>query len=361
MTGHVCRDHGGRRRDPPLAAVLARAAEAVPAPAWRPVAPPDDRRPAARRRSAAGPARRRRRRDRPALRRASSATQLPAATHARGAGRAEHRRGRRAGGPRSRPAGRRGRCSSCRPTTGSPTRRRSAAPSPTRPRSRPGEPRRPRYPRDPGRPAPSPATATSSSTRGPRPARRRVASGFARRTVRREAGPGRRRALLAGDPPGVLERRDLRLATRRDPVGARAVRPRHLDGRVAGGRLGDRARRGLRRHPGDLDRLRGHGAGLGRRARPGPPARRRLERPRQLDGAPRGARRGRRRAASSSPARRPRPAPDDLVVERIDGRLVLGDGPRGILAATPVALLSGARPARDVVDALLDRVARQEA
>ncbi len=53
--------------------------------------------------------------------------------------------------------------------------------------------------------------------------------------------------------------------------------------------------------------------------------------------------------------------PDDLVVERIDGRLVLDDGPRGILAGTPVALLSGARPARDVVDALLERVARQEA
>jgi mannose-1-phosphate guanylyltransferase/mannose-6-phosphate isomerase len=53
--------------------------------------------------------------------------------------------------------------------------------------------------------------------------------------------------------------------------------------------------------------------------------------------------------------------PDDLIVERIDGRLVLDDGPRGILAGTPVALLTGARPARDVVDALLERVARQEA
>jgi mannose-1-phosphate guanylyltransferase len=53
--------------------------------------------------------------------------------------------------------------------------------------------------------------------------------------------------------------------------------------------------------------------------------------------------------------------PDDLTVERIDGRLVLGDGPRGILAATPVALLTGARPARDVVVQLLDRAARQEA
>ncbi len=53
--------------------------------------------------------------------------------------------------------------------------------------------------------------------------------------------------------------------------------------------------------------------------------------------------------------------PDDLVVERIGGRLTLHDGPRGILAQTPVALLTGARPARDVVDALLHRVARQEA
>jgi mannose-1-phosphate guanylyltransferase len=53
--------------------------------------------------------------------------------------------------------------------------------------------------------------------------------------------------------------------------------------------------------------------------------------------------------------------PDDLVVERVDGRLVLTDGPRGILAGTPVALLAGARPARDIVVQLLDRAARQEA
>ncbi len=52
---------------------------------------------------------------------------------------------------------------------------------------------------------------------------------------------------------------------------------------------------------------------------------------------------------------------DDLVVERVDGRLVLTEGPRGILAQTPVALLAGARPARDVVAQLLDRAARQEA
>jgi mannose-1-phosphate guanylyltransferase len=53
--------------------------------------------------------------------------------------------------------------------------------------------------------------------------------------------------------------------------------------------------------------------------------------------------------------------PDDLVVERVAGRLVLLDGPRGILAETPVALLAGSRPARDVIDTLLQRVARQEA
>ena len=53
--------------------------------------------------------------------------------------------------------------------------------------------------------------------------------------------------------------------------------------------------------------------------------------------------------------------PEDLVVERVDGRLVLSDGPRGILAGTPVALLAGARPARDIVVQLLDRAARQEA
>jgi mannose-1-phosphate guanylyltransferase len=52
--------------------------------------------------------------------------------------------------------------------------------------------------------------------------------------------------------------------------------------------------------------------------------------------------------------------PDDLVVERVDGRLGLHDGPRGILAETPVALLSGAGPARDIVAALLDRCSRSE-
>ena len=51
----------------------------------------------------------------------------------------------------------------------------------------------------------------------------------------------------------------------------------------------------------------------------------------------------------------------DLVVERVDGKLVLTEGPRGILGPTPVALLEGARPARDIVGQLLDRAARQEA
>jgi mannose-1-phosphate guanylyltransferase len=60
------------------------------------------------------------------------------------------------------------------------------------------------------------------------------------------------------------------------------------------------------------------------------------------------------------PGERAEAGPDDLVIERVDGRLTLSEGPRGILAATPVALLSGARLARDVVEALLQRVARQE-
>ena len=51
---------------------------------------------------------------------------------------------------------------------------------------------------------------------------------------------------------------------------------------------------------------------------------------------------------------------DDLIVERIDGRLRLADGPRGILGPAPSALLAGARPARSIVEALLERVAQQE-
>ena len=51
---------------------------------------------------------------------------------------------------------------------------------------------------------------------------------------------------------------------------------------------------------------------------------------------------------------------DDLVVERVGGELALHDGPRSILAETPVALLAGARPGREVVERLLERAARQE-
>lgn len=51
---------------------------------------------------------------------------------------------------------------------------------------------------------------------------------------------------------------------------------------------------------------------------------------------------------------------DDLVVERVGGELALHDGPRSILAHTPVALLEGARPGREVVERLLERAARQE-
>jgi mannose-1-phosphate guanylyltransferase len=52
--------------------------------------------------------------------------------------------------------------------------------------------------------------------------------------------------------------------------------------------------------------------------------------------------------------------PDDLVVERLAGRLALADGPRGIIGRSPSALLVGARPARAIVEALLDRVAQEE-
>ena len=51
---------------------------------------------------------------------------------------------------------------------------------------------------------------------------------------------------------------------------------------------------------------------------------------------------------------------DDLTVERIAGRLAVADGPRGILASAPTALLRGAAPGRAAVQALVDRVARWE-
>jgi hypothetical protein len=51
---------------------------------------------------------------------------------------------------------------------------------------------------------------------------------------------------------------------------------------------------------------------------------------------------------------------DDLIVERIGGRLTVLAGPRGILASTPTALLRGAAPGRAAVEALVDRVTRWE-
>jgi len=53
-------------------------------------------------------------------------------------------------------------------------------------------------------------------------------------------------------------------------------------------------------------------------------------------------------------------AQDDLIVERVDGRLTVVPGPRSILASTPTALLRGAAPGRGAVEALVDRVRRWE-
>lgn len=52
--------------------------------------------------------------------------------------------------------------------------------------------------------------------------------------------------------------------------------------------------------------------------------------------------------------------PDDLVIERVDGRLRVSVGPRGILATTPTALLQDAAAGRSAVEALIDRVTRWE-
>ncbi|HEX5590686.1 MAG TPA: sugar phosphate nucleotidyltransferase [Candidatus Limnocylindrales bacterium] len=52
--------------------------------------------------------------------------------------------------------------------------------------------------------------------------------------------------------------------------------------------------------------------------------------------------------------------PEDLIVERSNGRLTVDAGPRGILATAPTALLRGAAAARPAVDALIDRVTRWE-
>ncbi|HKQ17811.1 MAG TPA: hypothetical protein VJS87_04620, partial [Solirubrobacterales bacterium] len=50
----------------------------------------------------------------------------------------------------------------------------------------------------------------------------------------------------------------------------------------------------------------------------------------------------------------------DLVVERQNGRLTVSEGPRDILAPSPVALLEGAAAERKPVDDLIGRVAEWE-
>lgn len=52
--------------------------------------------------------------------------------------------------------------------------------------------------------------------------------------------------------------------------------------------------------------------------------------------------------------------PDDLIIERIDGKLAIGNGPRSILAPSPTALLTGAAAGRDAVEALVERVSAWE-
>jgi len=52
--------------------------------------------------------------------------------------------------------------------------------------------------------------------------------------------------------------------------------------------------------------------------------------------------------------------PADLVIERQAGRLALSEGPRDILAQSPVALLEGAAASRGPVEALVSRVAEWE-
>jgi len=52
--------------------------------------------------------------------------------------------------------------------------------------------------------------------------------------------------------------------------------------------------------------------------------------------------------------------PDDLIVERIDGKLAIADGPRSILSPVPTALLGGAAPSRPAVEALVRRVTEWE-
>ena len=54
-------------------------------------------------------------------------------------------------------------------------------------------------------------------------------------------------------------------------------------------------------------------------------------------------------------------AADELIVERVDGRLSLADGPRAILGTSPSAILRDTTAGRSRLEELLDRVSRWEA
>ena len=180
-----------------------------------------------------------------------------------------------------------------------------------------------------------------------------------------EEKPNEHRAPGADQPAGRrLERRDVRLAARRDPGRDREVHAAD-DADRAGVHVGARARRGVRPDEPDLDRPRGHG-GRGRR-------------PSRPDG-----RDGRRAGATSAAGRRcsrdsaggdgrgasgrvvqsgetVEVGPDDLLVRPVDGALAVEAPTGGTIVADSVwAHLAGARHLEADVRALLDRVASQE-
>ena len=246
------------------------------------------------------------------------------------------RHGRRSTGPRTRS------CSSCRPTTGSSDEdvfrdvvsRRPSSAWRRRVRHR-GAARHARHPARPPvdrlRLPPARHDARRRRSTASRPIR---CSAFEEKPTE---APGAR----ADQPAGRrLERRDVRLAARRDPGRAREVHAAADADRAR--RTGRELALGARLRPdqADLDRPGGDG---GRRRRP--PRRhgrdgRRLERPRQLDGAARGARPAATVAARSGRvvqrARRSRSGPTTSCVRPVDGRLAV-DGSDGRVRSWPTA------------------------
>ena len=116
MAGDVCRDHGRRRRHPPLAAVLARAPQAVPRAVPGRDALPEDRPPACSGLSSTSTSRMSRSWP-PVATQRSPASSARASSVARGARRPEHGRRGRAGDARHRSRPRTRSWSCCRPTT----------------------------------------------------------------------------------------------------------------------------------------------------------------------------------------------------------------------------------------------------